>query len=115
MSENSKEETLSQEFHNHNQLTANDEVAIMKKVGPNFGVTIQVLCKEGDAYGHEYIEYMRKSLWSRKLKPKSKFTDRVPKGKSFINISSKKPDLGNFWNAVRAEQAQQPPANLPKI
>lgn len=107
MPEDSKE--IPNQLHSHSELVASDAIAIMQQVAPGFGVTIQILAKEGEQYRHEF-EDKNKGQASRT------YTDEVPKGKLHIKIGCEKPDLGAFYDAVRAEQkVQQSPANRPKI
>lgn len=43
-------------------------------------------------------------------------TSLVPEGKSYVNISSERNDIGDFWKAVNAErQSQDNSSNPPKI
>lgn len=102
MSEDSGKEAPRQIPHSHNEIVANDKVAIMQQVAPEFGVSIRVLAGEGEEYTH-YVGG-RKS-----------YGGPVPKEKSYVEIANPKGDLSSFYSAVEAKQkANQPPTNPPK-
>lgn len=108
-------ETLFPKPHAHNEVVANDKIAIMRTVAPNFGFTIVTLAEEGEEYTHHDIDPETRRPTSH--------TGLVPEGQSYINISDhnvwrKNPDLGElskFYAIVEARlKAKQPPTNPPK-
>lgn len=106
MFEDFNKETPNQQ-HWHNEVVANSKIATMQEIAPNFGVTIQILAKEGERYSYQSIDASGKLIT---------FADRVPKGNSYIGISGQSSGMGSFWDAVEAkENAKQPLANPPKI
>ena len=102
-----KKDIPTQKPHSHDGIYSNDTIAIMKKVAPNFGFTIQTLAKEGEQYSHQYND--------RKTGELRTYTGKVPEGQSCIKISHQIPDLSKFFKAVEAEQKDnQSPTNSPK-
>ena len=92
-------ERYGEELRSNNEILPNHQIGIMRRVGREFGVTVQTLAEEGEEYTNE----------------KGSYRGIVDKGKSYVRITHQTPDLSKFYRAVEAEQAKQPPTNRPKI
>lgn len=91
-------------------LYSNSDISIFLKLGPQFGINVDILKKEGEEYEYTSVGKTDKQKTHR---------GSVPQGKSYISISNidpAKPDLSDFWKAVNAEKAsKKTSANPPKI
>lgn len=72
----------------------NKELLAMQVLPPSFEVAVQVLAEEGTTYVH----FRNENVWN----PPDTVIGKIPKGMSYIEISSAKSDLIDFWDAVSA-------------
>lgn len=92
----------------YNGLFGNGEIAVMQEVAPKFGVTIRILAKEGNVFTYQDTNEETGNIETHR--------STVRNGLSYINYSGPQGNLGDFWNAVHAEEkAKQLPTNPPKI
>lgn len=90
------------------QICGNDLVSIMRRLGPQFHVSVEILQKAGDPYTHFGI--------NPETKRPERLTGVVPQDTSYIEVYSARKSLDDYWDAVEAEEASQlKPSNPPKI
>lgn len=63
---------------NFNEINSQENVTILQKLAPQFGVTVTILQKEGELYTHH--------LGEDRGRVKKALTATVPKNASYINI-----------------------------
>lgn len=80
-------------------MVGNKRIKIMGKIAPNFGVTIQVLAREGDPYKDISLNLNTGQI---EIRP-----DEVPTGKSYIQIASQTGSVAGFWDALIAEERRK--------
>jgi len=83
------------EVHNHSQMVSGWELSLFQKVAPEYGVTITVLKKAGETYSH----------YEGSMNVLS--TGKVKDGQAYVNISSPKRDLTDFFEAVNRLKTEE--------